>query len=295
MDKLLDALLLSKDKEAVELITQALKTSDYKVLRRRRKKEFAIIIVDLDDNNADPFKEIKDARKRNADLGIIALGKTGSPKKMVRAIKAGADEYLWKPVIPEQAALVAARFSERHKLEIQAREAEFYRNLANTDELTGLYNYRFFHQHLDAEISRSVRLKNSVCLLMLDIDFFKDYNDFFGHMAGDEVLKQIAGILGQQSRIYDTVARYGGEEFTVIAPEKSKAASEALGLRLMNTVAEFAFKGEEKLPDGKLTISVGIASFPEDATTKMELLERADQALYTAKRRGRNRVVMWGD
>ncbi|GAB4171424.1 MAG: hypothetical protein Kow00108_05900 [Calditrichia bacterium] len=164
---------------------------------------------------------------------------------------------------------------------------------AITDPLTGIYNYRFFINQLLREINRAQRYKIPVSLAMLDIDYFKHYNDNFGHLAGDFVLRTVTHILTENTRISDIVARYGGEEFVVILPEASKEEAFKLADKLRKMIEMHQFPNEEHMPNGNLTISIGVASFPEDATIPEKLIKAADTALYDAKNSGRNRVCMY--
>jgi diguanylate cyclase (GGDEF)-like protein len=165
-----------------------------------------------------------------------------------------------------------------------------YSNFANFDGLTGLYNHRYFQQALEKEIARAQRLNHPVSLMMIDIDNFKQFNDAFGHPAGDAALKDIAGILQRSIRSYDLAARYGGEELAIILPQVSPHKSRSLARRIQTNVAEYPFRGAADTHRVKLTISIGIAGMPAHAKTKSELIERADQSLYVAKEEGRNRI-----
>lgn len=171
--------------------------------------------------------------------------------------------------------------------ELQSLNARLER-LAVTDGLTGVFNHRRFQEALEAELLRSDRHKRPMGVLMVDVDFFKKVNDAMGHPAGDALLRQLAVALGQDLRQTDLIARYGGEEFGVLLPETTKAEAMQVGERMRANV-------EEKVNHGtpwplRITVSIGVATFPEDGKTPEELLIAADQALYLAKRHGRNRV-----
>jgi len=164
------------------------------------------------------------------------------------------------------------------------------KELATTDGLTGLYNYRFFEETIRMEVRRAQRQGLPLSLLMIDLDHFKVYNDTHGHQMGDEVLKTVARIMKYRLRSTDFPCRYGGEEFAIILPgtgfeEAMKLAEEVRGL-----VEAHPFPGEEKQPEGKLTISIGVATYPYHAEDEISLVRAADMALYTAKQKGRNRV-----
>ncbi len=164
---------------------------------------------------------------------------------------------------------------------------------AITDHLTNLFNFRYFTQQLIRELNRAQRHHSHFVLLMLDIDFFKQYNDTFGHQAGDLVLQRLAKLLLQNTRSSDFVARYGGEEFVIICPELDRSSGKKLAEKLCRIIAKSPFPLEEKLPHKKVTISIGVAVFPEDSKSASELIHNADLALYAAKNNGRNQVALY--
>lgn len=161
---------------------------------------------------------------------------------------------------------------------------------AITDGLTELYNYRSFGRQLDREIKRSKRHWSKTSLIMIDIDFFKHYNDTHGHPAGDKILRKLADLLRSNIRSSDVVARYGGEEFVFILPETPKAAAVKLAEKIRKVVQDEHFPHEDTQPNGDLTISLGVATFPDDAQSAEELIQKADEQLYQAKGAGRNQV-----
>ncbi|MCW2599583.1 MAG: diguanylate cyclase with sensor [Frankiales bacterium] len=159
--------------------------------------------------------------------------------------------------------------------------------LSITDGLTGLWNYRYFTMTVGKEIERAARFGRPLALLMLDLDHFKDVNDTFGHQRGDAVLVELAGRIRGEVRDVDTVARYGGEEIVVVLPETDKAGAAMLAERICDAIARKPF-GEPGAPPVHLTVSAGGAVFPVHGLAASVLLARADEALYTAKRAGRN-------
>jgi diguanylate cyclase (GGDEF)-like protein len=159
---------------------------------------------------------------------------------------------------------------------------------AHTDSLTDLWNHGYFQRLLGAEIERAKATDKPMSLIMLDIDDFKIYNDKLGHQAGDKILKNLAGLLRNQSRKMDYTCRYGGEEFTVILPHTDKKEAFFIAERLRENIEKYYFNHEEILPHKKLTVSLGIASFPVDGSTPSELIAASDKALYQAKHKGKN-------
>jgi diguanylate cyclase (GGDEF)-like protein len=168
-----------------------------------------------------------------------------------------------------------------------------FEQLAITDPLTGLYNRRFLEDRLQEEFSRGERQQQSFCVLLADLDSFKIYNDLCGHLAGDKVLRKVAEIMRLSAREMDVVTRYGGEEFCLILPGTGKKESVFVGERIRRAIEAESFPGESHLPLGRLTASIGIATFPADGVTTNELIHAADLALYGAKQSGRNRLVLY--
>lgn len=167
---------------------------------------------------------------------------------------------------------------------------ENVRMQALSDQLTGLYNRRYFMNQIEQQVGRARRYEQPLSLLMIDVDFFKCFNDTHGHPAGDELLASLGQLLRDQIRDSDFAARYGGEEFVIVMPETGREGALPLARRICESVSEHPFRHREKQPGGKVTISAGVACFPTDAHSAEQLIQKADQALYKAKREGKNRV-----
>jgi diguanylate cyclase (GGDEF)-like protein len=168
---------------------------------------------------------------------------------------------------------------------------EKVQRLSITDGLTKLYSYRYFRQRLDEELVLAQRYGSRLSMLILDIDHFKKYNDTYGHLAGDQVLQEVGRLLRENSEASHLVARYGGEEMVVIAPETDRERARLLAERLRTAVETAVFDvGSDST---RVSVSIGVAVYPEDATTSLDLVARADKALYGAKSGGRNRVVVY--
>ena len=169
-------------------------------------------------------------------------------------------------------------------------------DIAKTDGLTGLLNHRSFQERLGLELQRCMRQEHPLSILMIDVDHFKAYNDTHGHPAGDQVLREVSRIFKANLRELDIVARYGGEEFAVVLLDTPKGAAGLVAEKLRQAVLETDFpQAEESQPEGRITVSLGVASFPDDGLAPGELVQMADVALYEAKRRGRNRVIQAGE
>jgi len=183
------------------------------------------------------------------------------------------------------ACRVAAALMARSSLEKRARTLA---DLASIDGLTGLYNLRYFRDSMGRELQKAERFKYPASLAMIDIDRFKEYNDSLGHPKGDVVLAEIAAVINKNKRAYDVAARYGGDEFIMILPYADRRQALALLERIRKDVAGREFPGGRAAP--RITVSAGIASFPENTRMRSRLIRSADQALYLAKEEGKNRV-----
>ncbi len=171
-----------------------------------------------------------------------------------------------------------------------ANYVERVKQLAFLDGLTGIFNRRYLETRITEEIERSKRYDTDLSVVMVDVDRFKLLNDEFGHLLGDEVLRQVSSLLSERLRKSDVVCRYGGEEFVALLPQTSTEQALLAAQKLRYAIAEWEFPGVPR----PVTISAGVATFPEHATTRDELLHAADGALYTAKQSGRNRVLVAG-
>jgi diguanylate cyclase (GGDEF)-like protein len=168
-----------------------------------------------------------------------------------------------------------------------ARYFDRVRQLAYLDGVTGIFNRRYFELRIAEEIARSSRHGLTFSVIMVDIDHFKRLNDEFGHLLGDEVLRQVSGILSQQLRKSDVFSRYGGEEFAIITPETGLESALGVADKLRRVVESWHFPGVAR----PVTISAGVAEFPTQGGTRDELVKSADEALYAAKQSGRNRAI----
>jgi diguanylate cyclase (GGDEF)-like protein len=201
-------------------------------------------------------------------IGALVLGKTGSPTGLAEV------QYITR----------IARFAA-----IAIENANLFRQ-ATTDRMTGLYSHHFFEKTLEEEMERARRYKATFSLVMFDIDYFKKFNDTYGHVQGDQIIKEIARLLTQSVRQVDFPARYGGEEFAVILPSVEARGALVVAERLRKRVETHEFPGEKS--PLHVTISVGVAEFDQEGTyAASEIVREADKALYQSKERGRNRVT----
>jgi diguanylate cyclase (GGDEF)-like protein len=197
------------------------------------------------------------------------------------------DNYITKKPITDDDIKIFKMFIEQAQGAIENSQIfEDTLTKAHTDSLTELWNYGYFQYRLDEEIMKAYSKKHPLSILMIDLDDFKSFNDTYGHLEGDRVLKNISKIFKECCRKNDIVCRYGGEEFSMILPFTDKEEAYRLGERIRRWLEEKKVSSYRNL-----TISIGIASYPEDAQDKENLIKKADEALYCAKRKGKNQVI----
>ena len=257
-----------------------------------KQNRFDLILLDylLSDGNGLDFLR----RMEKEGLEIPAVVITGQGDEMIakQVIQAGAYDYLPKNRIGEESLLrVLNNTLEKARLKREIKNAqEKIAMMSIRDELTRLYNRRYFNEVVEKEVSRAMRYKTDLVLCMIDLDYFKKINDTYGHLAGDMTLSEIAGMLKKCVRQSDLCCRYGGEEFTVIMTNTDIKGAVKVSERFRKMVAHRLFQYNSS--KFHCTVSVGIAAFnPELKQSSTELLEAADYALYKAKAQGRNRVV----
>jgi len=168
------------------------------------------------------------------------------------------------------------------------------KSVADVDPLTKIWNKGVLSFRMGEVVFDAEENKTNAAVFLFDIDHFKNYNDVNGHVAGDRLLQLLARLVKEQTRMDDIFGRFGGEEFLLILPGKTKSQARITGEKIRATIEAYDFPFGDKQPHGRLTISGGIAGFPEDGRNSSELLRAADQALYQAKREGRNKVLAAG-
>lgn len=199
-------------------------------------------------------------------------------------------ENLWLEVVyPLIFSIAAFTFAYVVKYLIKSRDFEQQYRLATTDGLTELYNHRYFQEQIRMQIEQSKRYNHNFSLIIIDIDFFKKFNDTFGHQSGDAVLRQVAQTLKKNVRATDIVCRYGGEEMSIILPNTGKDEAFSTAQKICERVASKKFKlaGDKET---NVTISLGVSTFPYDGDSASSIIEAADKRLYNAKNNGRNQV-----
>jgi two-component system cell cycle response regulator len=259
------------------------------------KNDFDLVISDLVMPGMDGIALVKTIRESGKAVPVLVMTGFASIEYAVESMKAGATDFLTKPLKFDHVMLIINRVLETCTLRKMAREREYYKDLSNSDGLTKISNYRHFNHVLQLEIDRQRRYHRPLTLLMIDIDDFKKTNDCYGHLVGDMVLIKIAVLLTAEIRGFDFVARYGGDEFTVILPEVSEKEALAVGRRIMRSISQHEFKTPEHKDIGSIGVTIGIASFPKDAIEGQDLVAKADRAMYAGKNAGKNCLCVFGD
>lgn len=274
----------------------------YDAMKAVKEHQPDLILLDVMMPKMNGFKVCEVIKSDDATkfIPVILVTALNELEDKVKGMNSGADDFLAKP-FNKLELLVRVRSLLRIKhlhdelqekvIELQ-RTKEELRQLAITDGLTGLYNYRYFKEQLLQELKRAQRHSLNISVVMIDIDHFKQYNDKNGHPAGDVVLKDIARLLRDNIRNIDLAARYGGEEFSLILIETDKPSAKIVSEKIRKLVEDYGFAYESSQPDGKLTISTGVATFPEDGEDFDTLVSKADQRLYRAKEAGRNLIFV---
>lgn len=233
---------------------------------------------------------------------FIFLSALGDKEHLLEGMQAGADDYLAKPLDREQLQvrlIAAARVTSLHR-ELNAKNVELGRlneelfAMSRRDPLTRLGNRLRLREDLETRSAQAERYGHSYCAILCDVDHFKLYNDHYGHLAGDDVLKAVAEVVAQTVRKGDTVYRYGGEEFLAILPEQSLESATQAAERLRRGVKELEIPHAARPAPNMVTISLGLAILhPGEKKSADELLKQADDALYRAKKAGRNRLAVY--
>ena len=256
--------------------------------------EFDLVIISLALQDFDALRLCGQLRalERTRHLPILVVSDPDDEKRIIRALDLGVNDYLIRPV--DRLELLARTRTQvrRHRYSLRLREnVQESIALAITDPLTNLYNRRYLTSHLATLMANAVGGRSDLCLLILDVDYFKRVNDTHGHDAGDEVLKEFALRLKKAVRGIDLVCRYGGEEFVVLMPDTDAMVAFRVAERIRTSVAMEPFTIHRGHKTINVTVSIGLGILDPAMTGPNELMKSADMALYRAKNEGRNRVV----
>jgi two-component system, cell cycle response regulator len=255
--------------------------------------KFHTIVTELDTQENNSIEVVSKLQSMDSDIPIIVVTTYASVPTAVEAMKAGAYDYITTPFNLDELKLVVQHSLERHNLKEEVKEKRHFQEMAIMDGLTKIYNRAYFNELIRREEDRARRYPQKFSLLMIDLDDFKKYNDTYGHPFGDLILEHTAQLLMRTIRTSDFVARYGGEEFVIITPQTDKINASVLASRLLTKVGKESIPVDDKT-SVSVTISIGLATYTDDASTKDGLIQSADKALYQAKQLGKNRVCLFG-
>jgi diguanylate cyclase (GGDEF)-like protein len=272
--------------EAVPIVAQT--TADALQLYRDAAPD--LVLLDVLMPNIDGYKLARIFKSDGKYIPIILLTALEDLRSKRRGLAAGGDEFLSKPVnVLELQIRVSSMLRIRrltHELEDVNRQLQTF---ASIDPLTQLMNRRVLDERLEQEFARATRHRHPLACLMLDVDHFKMINDAHGHLVGDRILARVGGVITTTIRKTDVAGRYGGEEFLVLVPETTGTGAQVLAERLRHAVAS---SGQDGTGLPVVTVSIGVASTELGGPSAQDLLRRADEALYEAKKAGRDRVAI---
>jgi two-component system cell cycle response regulator len=256
--------------------------------------DYDLLIVSLGLENFDALRLCSQVRslERSRNVPILVVVEAEDNARLLRGLEIGVNDYLVRPIDANE--LLARVRTQIRKRRYGARlrdNVQMSMELAVTDPLTGLYNRRYMESHVTSLVEQALARGKPLALLVVDIDYFKAVNDLHGHDAGDDVLREFATRVKKSIRGIDLACRHGGEEFVIVMPETDMAVAAIVAERIRRRIAGEPFSIRAGAAALDVTISVGIAALAGVADTAAQILKRADQALYRAKRDGRNRVV----
>ena len=256
--------------------------------------DYECMIVSLGLDGFDGLRLCSQVRSldRTRGVPILMIAEAEDNARLLRGLEIGVNDYLVRPVDKNELLARVRTQIRRRRYTVRLRDnVQQSMEMAITDGLTGLYNRRYMESHLATLVEQAAGRGKPLTLLVLDIDYFKAINDTHGHDAGDDVLREFAVRVKKSIRGIDLACRYGGEEFVIVMPETDMAVAATVAERLRRRIATEPFPIEQGARAIEVTISIGLASLDGEDDTAQTILRRADQALYRAKRDGRNRVV----
>ena len=263
-------------------------------LVRVKGGDYDLIVVSLGMRGFDGLRLCSQLRSlpEGRHVPILVVVSDGDKRKLTQALEMGVNDYLTRPVDKnELVARVRTQLRKKRYADRLRHNVQLSLEMAITDQLTGLHNRRYMSRHLDTLLGNAKRNERPLAFVIMDIDHFKHVNDTHGHDIGDEVLKEFAGRIAANTRGIDLACRYGGEEFVVAMPDTDIAFATNIAERLRQSIETTPVKISRGPGQLNITVSIGIAKYEGNDDSAEKLLHRADQALYRAKRSGRNRVV----
>ena len=285
-------LIVDDASDTLEIIQKLLSFEGYDVIlastgeegvRKVEEEKPEVVLMDINLPGIDGTEALKRIRDMNPIQSVIMLTAYATVDNAIRALKEGATDFIKKPFENEHLIHIVNQSLEKYRtLKERDKLEEEVRRLSITDDLTGLYNHRHFFKTLESELTRLKRQRTSLSLLMFDLDNFKRYNDFYGHLEGDRVLRRIGEIIKHSIRHnVDSGYRYGGDEFAALLIGAFLDQALTIAERIRSSIEHAGFKD--------ITVSIGLAEFREDFDLEM-FVKSADDAMYVAKHSGGNRI-----
>jgi two-component system cell cycle response regulator len=301
-----DILLVENDEKDSHLLQAQLYGQPYEIkcvqsgeeaLSVIQREKIDLVLLDLLLPGMDGFTVIKRLKEpeETRNVQIVAVTSLQDTESRIRGIELGVDDYLVKPINGyELKVRLNALIKKKAYVDKLCSGYRSAVHSAITDKLTGLYNYAYFTIFLENEIKRAKRHDHALSVIMLDMDGLKEINDDLGHLAGDQILREFGKLLSANVREIDLCFRYGGDEFVVVLPYTGLEGALLTAQRIREVIANHAFPAGEAQGSRRVTASMGIAGYPFHAASVDELIRKADEALYEAKRKGKNRVCTSG-
>ena len=292
MDEI-NILIVEDKKENLIFLERTLETKGYKPWSCTNGKEaiklikntpFAAVVTELHMPGLNGLEITKETLKHQPNASVIVITAYSFISSAVEAMEEGAYGYITKPFNTSEVKIVVERGVERYNLLTLHAEKKHFAQLSVKDDITGIYNHRFFRLYITHRFSsiKEGLSSEKFSLLMIDLDFFKKYNDTYGHLAGDDLLRKISQLFQDAVHEKDTTFRYGGEEFVIFLDRADKKDASVVAERIHTLINLY-------MP---VTVSIGISTYPDDAQLPDELVAKADEALYKAKETGRNRTCL---
>jgi two-component system cell cycle response regulator len=294
-----EILVVDDDQDSVSFLRQTLEFEGYQVdtafsgeeaVAKLKNKQPDLVLLDINMPGISGLDTLAFLRQQGPYVSVIFVSANSSRDSVVRGLNAGADDYVRKPFeIEELLSRIRAKLRIKDLHDRLTAANERLRELADTDDLTGLYNMRSFYQRLETELQRGRRFKRPVAVAMMDMDHFKSVNDDHDHLFGSYVISEVGKIIRKNIRQVDFAARYGGDEFIIVLTETNLHGAKQFTERLRKVIEKRLFEsGDDRI---KLTVSIGFSvSDPVQTMDGRAIVRKADHCLYLAKEAGRNCV-----
>ena len=300
-------LLVDDDQKDVKIIRNYLDDQPYEVITAYDGEEalalalnenIDLILLDILLPGTDGFEICNQMKQMDEtkNIQIVLTTSLSDLESRIKGVEMGADDFLVKPINNRELLVrINALLRKKAYMDQLHTQYETAMDSAIKDGLTGLYNHAYFKRFLEIEVKRAIRQTYSTALIMMDLDDFKELNDRLGHLAGDVILRESAKIIQVSTREIDLAARYGGEEFAIVLPYAGKNSALSVAERIRKAIEAHSFRLAGVSQPEHMTISIGIATCPEDALGVEALIQKSDAMLYQAKTNGKNQICVHGN